>query len=185
MFFSVAICTWNRSKLLDQTLAEMEKVRIPQGVDWELLIVNNNCTDDTDAVIAKHSGQLPIRRLFEPKPGHSNARNCALTATKGELLVWTDDDVLPLPSWLEEYVRAAQEMPEVGFFAGPIEPWYEITPPTWIQRHIQRLSGPYPVVDHGSERRSLLPGEGYYGAKHGGANRSLAGNLLLTPSWGA
>ncbi len=34
MKVTVAICTWNRADLLDQTLAEMRKLRIPVGVDW-------------------------------------------------------------------------------------------------------------------------------------------------------
>ena len=64
-FITVAICTWNRAQLLDQTLTEMRKLRIPPGIEWELLVVNNNCTDDTDGVLDRHEGRLPIRRLFE------------------------------------------------------------------------------------------------------------------------
>ena len=72
----------------------MRKLQIPDGVDWELLVVNNNCTDKTDEVIARHSEVLPLRRLLELKPGLSNARNCAVEAAQGQLLIWTDDDVL-------------------------------------------------------------------------------------------
>lgn len=79
MNLTVAICTWNRAALLDWTLARMRELRIPDGVEWELLIVNNNCTDQTDAVIARHAGVLPIRRIFEVNPGLSNARNRAST----------------------------------------------------------------------------------------------------------
>ncbi len=78
MNVTVAICTWNRAKLLDQTLTRMQQLRIPANVAWELLVVNNNCTDDTDAIIAGHESALPLRRLFEPKPGLSNARNFAV-----------------------------------------------------------------------------------------------------------
>jgi glycosyltransferase involved in cell wall biosynthesis len=93
MVITVAICTWNRAALLDQTLAEMRNLRVPKGVDWELLVVNNNCIDDTDEVIAKHADKLPLRGLVEPKPGHSNARNRAMREARGEDVVWTDDDV--------------------------------------------------------------------------------------------
>ena len=69
MLITVAICTWNRSKLLDATLLEMEKLRIPAGVSWELLVVDNNSKDDTAEVIKRHTakGIVPIRGLFEPK----------------------------------------------------------------------------------------------------------------------
>src|SRR5262249_47418646 len=121
---SVAICTWNRSQLLEQTLAAMCQLRVPADLCWELLIVNNNCTDQTDAVIARYTERLPLRRLFEPKQGHSNARNCAAQTAIGELLIWTDDDVLVDPCWLLEYRKAMREWPEATFFGGTIEAWF-------------------------------------------------------------
>ena len=113
---TVAICTWNRAPLLDRTLVEMRKLRIPPGVEWELLVMNNNCTDNTDQVIARHADHLPIRRLFEPKQGLSNARNCTVRAAEGEFLLWTDDDVLVDPKWLESYVDAVQRWPTASVF---------------------------------------------------------------------
>ena len=59
---SVAICTWNRAQLLDQTLDHLTRVRIPEGAEWEVLVVNNNCTDNTDRVLEKHFSHLPLRR---------------------------------------------------------------------------------------------------------------------------
>lgn len=47
---TVAICTWNRARPLDQSLSAMREQRIPTDVERELLIVNNNCTDETDRV---------------------------------------------------------------------------------------------------------------------------------------
>lgn len=93
MFHSVAICTWNRAALLRQTLENMTKLLIPPGVEWELLVVNNNCSDATDEVIDSFSARLPIRRVFEAKPGLSNARNAAVRQARGEYVLWTDDDI--------------------------------------------------------------------------------------------
>ena len=59
---TVAICTWNRADLLDRTLAQMHRLWIPEGVTWELLVVNNNCTDHTDEVINRHAAALPLRQ---------------------------------------------------------------------------------------------------------------------------
>src|SRR5262245_46123603 len=128
MLISVAICTWNRAHLLDQTLSNMRSLLIPRGIEWELLVVNNNCTDDTDDVIARHSSGLPIRRLFEPNPGLSNARNCAVHQARGTLLIWTDDDVLVDSAWMSEYVRAARRYTDVTFFGGRVDPWYADAP---------------------------------------------------------
>ena len=54
----------------------------PVGADWELLVVNNNCTDATDAVVASFVDRLPVRRLFEATPGLSTARNLAVREAK-------------------------------------------------------------------------------------------------------
>ncbi len=151
MLITVAVCTWNRSRLLDQTLTRMRDLRIPDGVDWELLVVNNNCTDNTDEVIASHAEHLPVRRLFEPTPGQTNARNCATTAAKGELIVWTDDDVLVDADWLSGYSQALDQWPSVSFFGGPILPWFEATPPKWLDEVWGEVADAYATRDLGNE----------------------------------
>jgi glycosyltransferase involved in cell wall biosynthesis len=161
---TVAICTWNRAALLDQTLAAMHGLRIPAGVTWELLVVNNKCTDDTDTVIARHSSALPIRRLFEPERGHSMARNCAVAAATGELLAWTDDDVLVDPEWLVAYVRAAADWPRAAFFGGTIDPWFSVEPPTWVRDHLAEFAFPFAIRQLGPETRPLGASESPFGA---------------------
>lgn len=161
---TVAICTWNRADLLDRTLAEMQRVRIPIGLQWEILVVNNNCTDHTDDVIAKYKRVLPIRRLFEPDQGLSNARNCAVEAAKGDVLIWTDDDVLVDECWLEEYCRAAVEYPAVSFFGGRIEPWFDGTPPAWLKAAWQRVDVAYATCNLGEECLNFARGKTPFGA---------------------
>ncbi|MFZ0944530.1 MAG: glycosyltransferase [Syntrophobacteraceae bacterium] len=135
MKITVGICTWNRAKLLDLTLGRMISMRIPEGVTWELLVVNNNSTDDTESVITSYENRLPLRRLFEPSPGLSNARNHAIREAKGGLIIWTDDDVLVDSDWLAAYAAAADRWPDAAFFGGPIEAWFEGEPPAWL-RHV-------------------------------------------------
>ncbi len=161
---TVAICTWNRANLLDQTLTQMRKLRIPADVEWELLVVNNNCTDDTDQVIVRNQDSLPLVRLFEPRQGLSNARNCAVAAARGELLLWTDDDVLVEPEWLSAYVAAAEKWPEAGYFGGTIDPWYECSPPRWLLENIKHVGGMFVIKDLGQEERFLCETEIPFGA---------------------
>ena len=149
MKITVAICTWNRQALLDQTLAQMHKLRIPEGVNWELLVVNNNCTDSTDEVIAKHSRFLPIRRILESLAGLSNARNAAVREATGDYLLWTDDDVLVDESWIEAYVSAFERWPEAAIFGGPIAPWFEGEPPQWLLSVWPKVADAYAVRDLG------------------------------------
>jgi glucosyl-dolichyl phosphate glucuronosyltransferase len=164
MDVTVAICTWNRADLLEQTLARMHELRVSKETSWELLIVNNCCTDDTDTVIARHADKLPIRRLHEPRQGHSHARNCAVAAARGDLLIWTDDDVLVDPNWLEAYARAARNWPTAAIFGGVIDPWFSRKPPGWILRHLPLIDNIFAVRQLGTEDRALGPWELPYGA---------------------
>jgi glycosyltransferase involved in cell wall biosynthesis len=173
MKITVAICTWNRANLLDKTLTGLHRLHIPNGVEWEVLVVNNNSTDNTDQVIVRHAQVLPIRRIFEPRQGHSNARNRAIESAKGDLLLWTDDDVLVDSNWLTEYIRAANTYPEAAFFGGRIDPWFESSPPPWIERNLQWLRGPYAIAQLGDDIRPLMERE-----LPNGANMAFRTNLL-------
>jgi glycosyltransferase involved in cell wall biosynthesis len=90
----------------------MTRLRIPRGAEWEILVVNNNCNDNTDEVIASFANRLPVQRVFEATPGHSHARNRAVTEAAGDLIVWTDDDVLVDPNWLTGYAEALPPTPK-------------------------------------------------------------------------
>ena len=61
----VVICTYNNAALLDATLDRIARQRVPEGVDWQVLVVNNNCTDETPLVLEKHSRRLPLRVVVE------------------------------------------------------------------------------------------------------------------------
>jgi glycosyltransferase involved in cell wall biosynthesis len=164
MFLTVAICTWNRSALLRQTLEQLRALRVPPGIHWELLVVNNNCTDDTSAVLAEFSGSLPLVELKESRTGLSHARNCAIEAARGEYLLWTDDDVLVEPDWLMAYVDAIRCWPEAVYFGGAIAPLFATEPPAWILRSLDLLEGTFAIRDFGPETRPLRPGELPFGA---------------------
>jgi glucosyl-dolichyl phosphate glucuronosyltransferase len=97
MLITVAICTLNRAESLRRTLESLAAMRVPGELDWELVIINNGCTDHTDDVIKTFAGRLPIQREFEPQHGHSRARNHAVDIAKGDYIVWTDDDVIVDP----------------------------------------------------------------------------------------
>ncbi|MEJ7809950.1 MAG: glycosyltransferase [Gemmatimonadaceae bacterium] len=152
---TVAICTWNRCELLRQTLEQMTRLVIPAGIDWELLVVNNNCTDRTDDVLAEFASRLPIRRLFEPSAGLSHARNRALREATGEYVLWTDDDVLVAERWVAEYCAAFAQWPEAAIFGGPIDPVFVGTPPDWLPDVLPRVSAVFALLDLGDEARAF------------------------------
>ena len=121
MRFTVAICTWNRAWLLPRVLERLTRLQHTQS-EWEVVVVNNNSTDDTERVLDAFAGRLPLRRAFEARPGLSHARNTAVRWATGDYIVWTDDDALVDADWLAAYVRAAEQHPEAAVFGGPVRP---------------------------------------------------------------
>jgi len=165
MDVSIAIATWNRAKSLDRTLRQLCRLRVPEGVTWELLVVQNDCTDETPAVVESYTDRLPIVGLVEPALGISNARNCARRAARGDLLILTDDDILVDEDWLASYVSAMKRWPNAGYFGGVITPLYEQEPPPWFQANedlLRTFVGE--AHDLGSTERVLTPAEWPWGA---------------------
>ena len=163
MRFTVAICTWNRAPLLSRALDRLTRVRQPPG-GWEVVVVNNDCTDDTERVLEGFAGRLPLRRASEPRPGLSHARNTAVRHAGGDYVVWTDDDALVDVDWLTAYGRAVERHPEAAIFGGPVRPRFEQTPPPWLSAAWQEISAAFATRDLGDEPFELGDGELPYGA---------------------
>ena len=152
---TVAICTWNRCSALEQTLHGLSRLAAPADATWELLIVNNNCSDRTDQVIRAFEGRLPVRQVLEPRSGLSHARNRAVAEARGAYILWTDDDVTVCRDWLVEYIRAFRRWPDGSIFGGPIEPCFDGTPPDWLVEIYPAIAGVYAARDFGPEPMPL------------------------------
>src|SRR5688500_504515 len=104
---SVLICTYNRARLLEATLASLAAMRVPPDLHWDVIVVDNNSTDGTRAVIESHVHAFPValRYVFEPRQGKSHALNSGAAASAAEVIAFTDDDVRIDPDWLEAAVE--------------------------------------------------------------------------------
>jgi len=97
-----AICSYNRARRLPPLIAALRAQHCP--VPWEILVVDNNSTDDTPAVLAGLAALpgVPLRHVREPRQGIAHARNAALEASLGsDHLLFIDDDELPEPGLIE------------------------------------------------------------------------------------
>jgi glycosyltransferase involved in cell wall biosynthesis len=142
----------------------MTLLEVAPGTRWELIVVNNNCSDDTDKVLADFQDRLPLVRLFEPTPGKSHAGNLAVREATGEYIVWTDDDVLVDPNWLNAYLAAFARWPDASVFAGAIDPWFEETPPPWLEKVFAQVAHAYAALDHGPTGFAMTQDTYPYGA---------------------
>lgn len=138
---SIAVCTWNRAKLIARTLESFTRLEIPHGLEWEVVVINNNSPDETADVLKSYTSRLPLRHFVEERQGIAFARNRAAREAAGEIVLWTDDDVRVKPNWLEDYANAFAAHPECGFFGGPVELDFEGRPPAWLLKGLDSIGG--------------------------------------------
>ncbi|WP_183843341.1 glycosyltransferase [Rhizobium etli] len=128
LFVSVLFSSYNgASRRLRHTLDSLLRQELPRD-QWELIAVDNNSNDGTFDLLKSYSGKLPITILQHHKPGKSGALNLALDRVKGDLIVFTDDDVRAEPNWLKAIVDCAVAHPDYGVFGGRIVPDWEKEP---------------------------------------------------------
>lgn len=138
MFITVTIQTYNRSAVLAETLESLRPLRCPAGVEYEILVVDNNSTDGTPEVIRKYCGLLAprLRSVFEPRQGLSHARNRALAEARGEVVSFLDDDVIVDPDWLEAVAGAFQEH-GAAVVGGKSYLIFRSHRPAWLSEHYE------------------------------------------------
>lgn len=137
---SVVVCTYNRAPSLAKTLDSLRQMSVPSDLDWELLVVDNNSTDNTRAVVMdfmRASGPNG-RYVFEPKQGLCYARNRGVAEAAGEIIAFTDDDVGVAPNWLEEIADTFKKFDCIGVGGRSIPAWNDLEKPAWLV-----TTGPY------------------------------------------
>ena len=133
MRISVVVCTYNRCESLRRTLKSFKEVVAPQGGSWELILVDNNSKDETRIIAEafKEESGLNVKYVFETRQGLSHARNRGIEQAEGEIIAFTDDDVMVDRYWLSNIERAFEEH-DVSCVGGKILPVWEIPKPEWI-----------------------------------------------------
>lgn len=101
---------------------------------WKLIVVNNASTDNTLSILKKYQGMLPMVIVEEPRPGKNYALNTALPHLNGDLIIYTDDDVIPDSNWLVNYEKVAQDYPDIDVFAGQVRHHWMKKSPKWLER---------------------------------------------------
>ncbi|HEY9653252.1 MAG TPA: hormogonium polysaccharide biosynthesis glycosyltransferase HpsE [Coleofasciculaceae cyanobacterium] len=156
---TVAIPTYNGAGRLPEVL---EQLRIAcedalqasthtEQFIWEVLVIDNNSTDDTAKVVQAYQADwpkdYPLRYCFEPKQGAAFARHRAIKEARGTLVGFLDDDNIPAPDWAVAACTFAQGYPKAGAFSSRIQGVYEVPPP----ENFERLAPFLAITDRGCE----------------------------------
>ncbi len=130
--FTVAIRTYNRATNLPLLLDHLQTQMKAEGIPWEVLIVDNNSTDNTAEILQTYqrhwTGEAPLRIVLEPRQGAAIARRRAIEEAQGKWVGFIDDDAIPSPTWIQDAVEFAESRPKIAAFSGQILPEYESEP---------------------------------------------------------
>lgn len=160
---SVVICTYNGETRIGTVLERLRSQR-PTPFTWEILIVNNNSTDNTQQIIDQYQQEDPsLRSVIEPQQGLAYARSRGVQDANGELVAFLDDDTLPDSDWVNQIGQFAKTHPQAGAFGGQIHGDYEVEPSPELKKVAVFLA----VIERGSKpycyepkKRMLPPGAG-------------------------
>jgi len=159
---SIIVCSYNRAESLRDTLRALRAQEVASDIKWEVIIVDNHSNDHTRQVVEELRQDWPrLRYEFEGQQGLSHARNHGINVASGEVLLFTDDDVLPEPDWLETTLAglAKYNADACGGFIAPI---WEVPPPAWLT---ERFYGFLAVrTDRSDEYHINTPAQAPFGA---------------------
>ena len=164
---TIAIPTYNGEQRLPQVLDKLKNQIDTKNINWEVVIVDNNSTDNTAKIIREYQANwlqnVPLRYCFESEQGFPFARQKAITEAKGELIGFLDDDNLPYPNWVKSAYIFAKENPKAAAFSSKIHGLFETEPSEELKQIIFYLA----IVDRGSQpllyeprKKGLPPGAG-------------------------
>ncbi|PZF54990.1 glycosyltransferase family 2 protein [Curtobacterium sp. MCSS17_008] len=142
---SVVLCTRDRADQLAEALRSVLALDHP---DLEVVVVDNAPSDDATRRLVTAPGTDPrVRYVLEPVPGLSSARNAGVRAARGEVVAFTDDDVVVDRGWLRavasgfargEDVVCVSGLVASGELRTPAQRWFDERV-TWSRNLVPRV----------------------------------------------
>jgi glycosyltransferase involved in cell wall biosynthesis len=143
---SVVVPTWNRAELLARTIDKIEQQTLPRDL-YEVLVVDNNSTDDTRAVLDQKASTYPNLKVFsQAKRGAAATRNVGISKAKGEIVLFIDDDILAEPVLVEEHWKYHQKHAGASIIGGVTTPWDSCSDPFLRYLRDRRIFNPYSIA---------------------------------------
>jgi glucosyl-dolichyl phosphate glucuronosyltransferase len=150
MKYSIIIATYNRADDLGETLKSIAKLSAAEP--WEVIVVDNNSKDRTADVVKETAKWFPVelRYIFEKEQGRCAAMNAGIRASRGEIIVTTDDDVRVEPGWLDAARRAIEGL-ACDYVGGKVLPIWGSPRPGWLPNRGGRHWAVIALLDYGPD----------------------------------
>lgn len=137
----MVICAYNRGKLIGEALESLANQTAPKR-HFEIIIVDNNSTDNTPSVcknfIKKHP-DLDAKYVVETNQGLSFGRNRGIAEAKYEIISYIDDDAYAKPDFIELIFNYFNKHPNTAGIGGKVTPRYETAEPVWMNKYLYGL----------------------------------------------
>lgn len=134
---SLVVCTYNRDKYLYGALQCIAENGYPSDA-YEIVLVNNMSTDNTESECRRFQNDYPdvdFRYFVETQQGLSFARNRGIQESRGDTLVFLDDDSYIQPNYLINLQHQLEAFPRADAFGGKIDPVFESgEAPKWLSK---------------------------------------------------
>jgi glucosyl-dolichyl phosphate glucuronosyltransferase len=141
---SAVICTYNRDKFIRTALEKLTHQSLDKH-QYEILVIDNNCTDRTPEIchsFIKDHPDFNIHYFVERNKGLSFARNRGWNEAQSSIITYIDDDAEADPKFLESIVYFLQQHPDVVGVGGRVIPIYPDTgEPEWMNRYLNGFVG--------------------------------------------
>ncbi|WP_298435878.1 glycosyltransferase [Geobacter sp.] len=162
MDISVIICTFSRQGYLYKVLLDLLSQESVSQISYEVLVVDNNSTDNTKGVCEEFTTKYPdvFRYVFEERQGKTFALNTGIRESRGRIVAFTDDDVVIDKRWLFSINQAFVVHRDCKAFGGRVLPLWPDTLPPWIAKEgvFRNTSGAIVEHDYGNMVKSYSPG---------------------------
>lgn len=145
---SVLVCTAGRGDKLGDLLDSLIACDVDAALPWEVIAVENNPTESLRGLVEGRQppGSPRLRYLHEGRRGKGHALDAAIQASRGEILVFTDDDIRADASWIRTILREYEAHPELSGFGGRVELHDARDLPISIRTSRERIDAIDPVL---------------------------------------
>lgn len=181
---SIVVPTFNRARMLEMNICSL----LAQDFNdpYEILVIDNNSTDDTRSRVQALSSGDPsgrLRYVFAKEQGVSAARNAGVAAARGEVIAFIDDDAVAGRGWLRALTDVHRRYPDAWCVGGKIVLQLPDALPKWFSVRSQSLRSHLSALDRGDTIVAVDPWD------IGGANFSVRRRVfdhvgLFDPSLG-
>ncbi|MBR1467659.1 MAG: glycosyltransferase family 2 protein [Bacteroidaceae bacterium] len=136
---SVIICCYNSGWIISRCLEALKLQKVRDGLLWEILLVDNNCSDDTvgKAAATMTGSAVDFRIVKEPSPGLLNARKRGIEEARYSYTIFCDDDNLLCPVYIDTMYEILSSDSKIGAAGGKGIAEFECEPDIRILKHIR------------------------------------------------